>query len=332
MYDTLRFWFNIGLIPDGYPLGIKPHLYNPQKEYIKKQNNQKKDYSYSHFLDNDDSKYYCWVGYIGIIRVSIYKNGISVQVSLPKYYHGTNFEKMTLETTKIAIIMLINELKEKLHLDLRKATVTRIDYAIDMNMKHQPSEYYECLGKKPPFSHENTLYHIISKLRRFAFYDKTIEAEAKGNEIPEQKKGQNNFRGEFRLMGSISKQLKWKKELNCDTLYDEEFYNLVVQRCYDEFMKIPKNKDMNTIPEGTKTVNDAKDVFVARHLPKLEQSDITDFLNQCRAEKIFSHRHYYTNLKNKLNELITTPTSKRNEMIQELETKFYEVIKRETER
>ena len=267
MYDTVRFQVNRNNFPFGNTLEMIRYLSNLEKEKSKK-----KGYSYIHFRDSSYGANYFWEGYMGgyirKIRVEIYATFVSIIVSLPKFYYGNNFKTLTWEATKKAILKLNSILP--FNIDLRQEKVTVLHASTVIQTKYQPSDYYDCLDKKPYFKrekkdNENTLY-FKTKIQTNSFYDKKQEATDKGGKIPEEFEEDNQFRYELKLKGSIKEQLNTDvSEITGELLYDKDFYNKVVQYWYSEFKKIRKKKVKKGTPEAQKIDEMYKELEEAFH-------------------------------------------------------------------
>ena len=321
-YDTVGFWIKREDIPGGDTRMILRYLHWKKKEYV-----EIKGYSYIHFRDNSYDDYYYWRGTIGNYIVKIYENGISLEGSLSKYLTDNNFEPTTLEMIRKAVEKLENDL----HINLKIATVTRLDIGFVIRTIYPPHDYYLCFGYKPGFDRWivlNSLYYII-KRRKLIVYDKILEATENGGNIPEKFKEGNHIKIELSFLEDLKEQLG--TDVTGATLYDRDFYNKVVKYLYNEFHNINKVNKMNTILEGTKTVDEAKDILFARLLLEAEPNTITEYLIECKTANIFRNRTDNNRLKKKLYGVIAAPAAQKSEMVLELETAFDKVIKVYTE-
>jgi hypothetical protein len=107
---------------------------------------------------NDRAGYSC-SGNIGEYVVNIGKAGISLKGSLAKSLYGDNIHTLTRQNTQLAI----EALSDALNLDIRKASVTRLDVSTVIPSKRPPADYLPYLGDKPYFhrvlSAADTLYY-----------------------------------------------------------------------------------------------------------------------------------------------------------------------------
>jgi len=249
-YDTVRFQVKRNNFPFGNTLEMKQFLSNRKKE-----KSQKKGYSHIHFRDTEYGANYFWEGHIGKIRVEIYATFVSIIVSLPKFYHGNNFKPLTRETTKKAILKLNSKLP--FNIDLRREKVTVLHAGCVIRTDDPPTDYFDCLDKKPYFRREkkddeNTLYFKTEEQTN-TFYDKKQEAADKGSVIPEEFEEGNYLRYESKFKKNPKKQLNTDvTEITGATLYNKKFYNAVVAQCYIEFKKIRKKQVKKGAPEAQK--------------------------------------------------------------------------------
>ena len=124
----------------------------------------------------------------------------------------------------------------------------------------------------------------------FVFYDKGVEAKSKGVEIPMELEDANLLRYEIRFDGRLPQQLKWPMVI-ASTLYEREFYKMMVKRYKDIYFSIPKIKQVKTdIMSEIKTVGDAFNVFVARLISQTGQDQIGGFLNELKEAGVFAER------------------------------------------
>jgi len=223
MYDTVRFWVKRGEV---CPAGIRlllPDMGRPRNE-------------------NGRFFYGTFKGF----TVTVSRFGVFLQGSLAKYYLGNNIETLRLDQVENAI----ESLSQDFGVDLRTASVTRVDFSTVILTDQPPARYYEFLGKSGRYrrylySSGLTLYYNLKK-RRLIFYDKAAETQASQAEIPTEFAGQNLFRYELRFFGRLRQQLKLRHDVTGATLYDNGFYRLMVQRWHDEFTNISKINIMNT--------------------------------------------------------------------------------------
>lgn len=181
-------------------------------------------------------------GSVGNLKVSINRYQIKVKDgSLCKWYLGDNFKTMGRGDTQRAI----EQLSDKLHLPMDKATITRIDIAQNFIVKHPPTVYLNHLGMlryAKRLQEPDGLYYTRST-ERLCFYDKIKEQRASGKAIPELYKGRNVLRYEQRYTKRLSCQLNVEAVTGA-LLYDEAFYMALIKRWRDTYNGINKVNDI----------------------------------------------------------------------------------------
>ena len=125
--------------------------------------------------------------------------------------------------------------------------------------------------------------------------------------------------------GKINSQLK--ADVTAKTLYDELFYQSIIKRWYDEFKSIQKLKNHSFMIENITTIKDAEIALFSYLLQQSGQNIIDEFLNDLRVKNTFKERQRYSELKKKLNVILTAPTGEQSDLMQELETTIYNVAK-----
>jgi len=218
----------------------------------------------------------------------------------------------------------VEKLCDLLHTDIGLAKVTRVDVATVFPTKRPPSDYFSYLGNKAHFKRlqaaPDTLYYQNHQ-RVLCFYDKAKETK----ELPVFLQGCNVFRYELRWLRRVKSQLK--TDVRAKTLYDELFYQSIIQRWYDEFKNIKKINEQRFMTDNITTVKDAESALFSYALQQLGQSTIDDFLNELKAKDKFKDRQRYYELKKRLQTIYEVPGGQKSELIKELETNIYDVAK-----
>ncbi len=181
-------------------------------------------------------------GGVGSLKVSINRYQIKVKDgSLCKWYLGDNFKTMGRGDTQRAI----EQLSDTLHLPMDRATITRIDVAQNIIVKHPPTVYLSHLGVlryAKRLQEPDGLYYTRSS-ERLCFYDKNREQKAKGESIPELYSGRNVLRYEQRYIKRLSCLLN-VEAVKGALLYDEAFYMTLIKRWRDVYKGINKVNDI----------------------------------------------------------------------------------------
>jgi hypothetical protein len=231
-------------------------------------------------------------GKIDNLTVSYNDQSIIIRGSLCKYYYGNNAETLTRETTKEAIDKLSNTLS----FDVGLSDITRIDWSTNVSTTLPPSVYYPYLGhldryERNPF--KGSLYYK-QNTKEIIFYDKVLEAKAKGMEISEEFIGQHLFRYELRLLKNINKQLN--QFVKAKDLYKETTYQKVGSLWYNTYTDIEKRPNKkNIIKDMSKSLN-AKDLDKALMIQSLQSMGLEELFNQLLNLKhrgLLDDRTYY---------------------------------------
>lgn len=297
MYDTIHFWLHRADI--GFdPFLIKSFLSNiTEKTTIR-------GYSVTGNLDN--------------FLIKITEGGISIKGSISKFYFGNNIQTLSLQQTKEAIQML----SDKLQLSLFQAKITRIDIGAVLITKHIPASYFKFLGNKARYERvlktKNSLcYETIKRI--LSFYDKTLEANKSGMNIPDEYKDANLLRYELRFTQRIPNQLN-EKEVNGETLCKPVFYSKLIKLWKDEYQSIQKLSSLNC-PDYTiiKTPSDAKDAILVSLLQDKDISFVNSFIGDLKTNNTFTDPKYYYRTSKELSNLISIQTQKQNNSIVEID-------------
>lgn len=304
MYDKVKLWIDSAMVGEQYPT-IANYLEEANTQ-INHQTGEVKTF-----------------GSLEGLKVSIFVGGLSVVGSLPKYLYGSNVYPLDRHTT----VQAIAKLSDALHLYADEASVTGIEFGTNFLMMHQVPDYLAKLGNMPRLSRyhfePSTLYYKGTGRQQpkvFAFYDKMADVRAKGMECPEGMKEANLLRYEMRLNGRLSHQLG-VPEVQASTLYDNDFYRMMVKRYQDSYFSISKQNQIKTnVMSEIKTVSDAFNVFVARLINQTDQTQIGGFLDELKEAGVFDDRKNYTRLKNKIQDVaIKANITISDELIRELD-------------
>ena len=116
-------------------------------------------------------------GELDNLKVTMTSNTISVKGSICKYHFGNNLYTLSMKDTKEAI----NSISESLGLNMKKASVSRVDWSTNLSTTLPPTLYMPKLGDLSRFNrleNPNSIYYNQSA-KRLLFYDKMIEAKKK---------------------------------------------------------------------------------------------------------------------------------------------------------
>jgi hypothetical protein len=175
------------------------------------------------------------------LKVSVSEYSVKIKnQSLCKWYFGNNFETLSKSDVKNAI----GKISDLLSLPISESNIYRIDLAQNFIMKFNPKIYLNHLGN---LHHYNRLeqskgLYFNNKQRQLVFYDKVSESQAKGFEVPNLYKDRAVLRYELRYKSRLPAQFK-VPELKAKLLYEDNFYNAIVTRWYDEYQQINKIRE-----------------------------------------------------------------------------------------
>lgn len=271
----------------------------------------------------------CTFGSMEGLKVSIYTGGYSIIGSLAKYLYPSNVYPLDRHST----VQAIEKLSDALHIDMREAKVTGLEFGAQFMMRKPVDEYLKKLGDMPKLARYHfdigTLYYKHKGKQQpkvFCFYDKRADAKAKGLIMPDGFIETNLLKYEMRLNGRLSQQIG-VPEVQASTLSESEFYKLLVKKWQAHYFSISKLNQLKTeVMSEIKTVSDAFDVLVARLISQSDQSQITAFLEELKDAKVFDDRKYYTRLKKKIIEVANkTGVSISDEDIRELDDEIKNV-------
>lgn len=245
----------------------------------------------------------CTFGSLEGLKVTIYTGGISIIGSLAKFLYPNNVYPLNRHSTAQAI----EKLSDSLHLSVKAATVSGLEFGQAFVMKYPVESYLSKLGNMPKLLRYHfdvgTLYYKPRGKQQpkvFAFYDKKADAMAKGMALPVGFKDANLLKYEMRLNGRLPQQMG-VPEVTASTLSESGFYRQMVKRYQDSYFSISKQNQIKTdVMSEIKTVSDAFDVLVARLINQSDQTQIAAFLEELKEAKVFEDRINYTRLRKKI--------------------------------
>lgn len=185
------------------------------------------------------------------LKISLNTNQLKVKDgSLCKWFLGDNFQTMGWSDTQKAI----EKLSDILHLPMDKATVTRLDVAQNFITMHPPEVYFNHLGElryTERLLQPSGLYYKGSNLS-LCFYDKNKEQKSHRRPIPDLYQNRNVLRYEQRYTSRVASQMR-VSEVTGALLYDEAFYQEVLNRWRAKYEAIQKVNDISLNFEAMKT-------------------------------------------------------------------------------
>ncbi|QQO09583.1 phage/plasmid replication domain-containing protein [Breznakiella homolactica] len=190
---------------------------------------------------------------LGNLKINQTNSHIKIQGSLGKYFHGNNIVKFTWLDVKQAI----ERLGIITGIDLTKAKLTRVEIGFCVILDHKVNSYISTFAYPRRYkSHRmgtiygEEMFRVIdletsgqgSKTGRiwFTCYNKTNEMKAHNHSIPVDFQGKNILRLEYRLIGSVGIQRKFKRNLVLTDLCNPEIYFKLQDLLYQFYKSIPK--------------------------------------------------------------------------------------------
>lgn len=263
------------------------------------------------------------------LKVSIFTGGISIIGSLSKYLYPNNIYPLDRHSTAEAV----EKLSDSLHLNISDAKITGLEFGTQFVMRHKPEDYLKKMGDMPRLQRYHfeagTLYYKPKgkqQLKVFIFYDKKADAEVKGMRLPFGFADANLLKYEMRFNQRLPQQIG-VPEVTASTLSDKDFYRQMVKRYQASYFSISKQNQVKTnVMSEIKTVSDAFDVLVARLINQSDQTQIAEFIEELKGERVFEDRKNYTRLKKKIQEVLTkAEISVSDELIKELDNEIKNV-------
>lgn len=221
--------------------------------------------------------------------------------SLPKFYYGTNLIHLDWNTTKDAIQML----SDNLNVDISNAVLTRVDFGINIPLRHSVHEYTDCLLHYPRLAttrHPDTvtffstngnlsiifynkiaeINHALKKTNKKIKYD-NITYKKKDTCLPYFNSNKKVLRYEIQLKKSLKTKLQLKhikaKDLYCDTVQ-----NKLIENWFDSYNKVHKIS-LGTDPDYLIKEHNGLQKYLSYHgLEKLEYDRIISKISKLNFE------------------------------------------------
>lgn len=267
-------------------------------------------------------------GYHGM-RVDVYAGYVYITGSLAKLVYGNNFYTLDRETTAKAVASL----EDGLHMDLRNAKVTELEFGRNFAMSRPVVEYLQRLGDIPRMVRSevgvSTLYYMgkgKTKPLVVTFYDKKAEALAKGVALPAGYDGVNLLRYEIRYKGRLPYQLG-VPAVTASTLYEREFCGMMARRYVGRYLTIKKiNFEGVYDMKRVNNVRDACKMFVAQAMVEGWESRVEPFVGKLKEMQVFKHESEYTRLRHKIKDIAAMRCDANNDgLVKELDEKIMSV-------
>ena len=257
------------------------------------------------------------------LKVNVFTACISITGSLAKFLYPNNIYPLDRHTTKEAV----QKLSDSLHLEVTGALVASLEYGTQFVMRQPTEAYLPLLGDMPRMIRANlgggSLYYQTrgrGQPKTFVFYDKVADAQAKGMILPKGLESANLLKYEMRLKGRLAQQMG-VPEVKASTLYEKEFYRLLMCRYQQSYFSIlKKNRFKSDAMEQIRNVTDALEVLFAKLISQSSPEEISGFLADLKQAQVFKDAKYYSRLKTRLKEIQSKGGAViPNELIKELD-------------
>lgn len=300
MYDTINLWLPNESLGCYDVVNLENKLSNFQAHQ-----NKNKEIYYSGYIEN--------------YKINLSERGVSLKGSLAKYFLPDNYHTLTRDDTRQAIEMLSDELQ----MPIGKAQVGRIDVAHNIIMNYKPEIYYPYLGSSKYLNRlvePNSLYFQNTQ-RTKLFYNKALDGNKKGFELPKIWLNQNVLRYEYRIKARLRKQLNMASiEASC--LHSEEFYLMMIARWSDEYKNINKLNKININFSDMDSPKDFSKLLELYAIKQLGQDCIFEMIEELKAKETFSKPEYYSRIKKHIKDLsVNQKYTSDNVLIKELDSK-----------
>lgn len=213
-------------------------------------------------------------------KVSVMERQVTIKdCSLSKWYLGNNVSELDRRDTKEAI----NKLSDLLHLPICKANVVRLDFAVNILTKYPPDVYLTHLGSLRYYSRlqQPTAIYYNQETEKFVLYDKLKEQKKAGAFISELYENSNVLRIEQRYIKRVASRFG---SVDGSMLYDENFYNMLLNRWKDTYLAINK---INDVSINLKVMTTKKDLYKMGVLSLIEKAGgETEMLNQIKERQL----------------------------------------------
>lgn len=270
----------------------------------------------SRYLDNGGEKTnivtgeICAYGFVDGMKINQFEGGFVVSGSLARFFYPSNIWPLSHHSTKETI----EKLSDRLHLDMAEADVWGLEFGTQFPMIKPVRTYLDKLGDMPKKVRiqgcaDGLYYQGTNKAKKerqrliLAFYDKLADAKNKGLEIPPGFGNSNLLKYELRLNGRLPRQIG-VEEVKASTLSDKAFFMKLLKMWGDKYFAISKRKTMRTeFMTEIKSPKDGFYAYMARLMSRQGKDDIDAYINELKANNVYSNKEYYTRLKKKLKEV-----------------------------
>ena len=252
---------------------------------------------------------------------------LTVSGSLAKFHYGNNLEELTRAETQKAI----EQISERLSVDMRQAKVYRLDIGANFIMDRPCNEYQSLLNESPRMTRStlsaksNSLYFKNGR-KTIILYDKVADCQRLKEPIPEVFAGQHVLRYELRYMQNLPSQFK-RQTVTAQTLYSELFYIETLNKWKESYFAISRNEGYRMKEDiEIKKPQELLKHFAAIGIQQFGTGQVLDMLETSRQSgklsKMQAHR-----LKHAVKVITSTPELvEPNDSIKELDRKVTRAV------
>ncbi len=224
-------------------------------------------------------------GYLNNLRVTQFSDSVFCTGSIAKYLQGNN----VMPLTRRAVSDALGKLENQTGWDLKKAELYQIEIGATLQVQNPPCMYLASWGNIPRFTKQTyqkkelETVSYIQNDRTFTGYDKRIETEEKGGEIPSIYSGAELLRIELRYKKALKKRIG--RSLNPWDIADRELYMELVQRWQDFYFNIPKGRIPVLDVTGGVSPKDIDNILKAYGLQSLGYDTAAGFIGTLERRK-----------------------------------------------
>jgi hypothetical protein len=243
-----------------------------------------------------------WQGRCRNLKVFVNQKSISINGSLAKYYNGNNVEAFGRLQAKEAI----ENLSDILHIDMSTANITGLDFSATIKVNNPVPEYLSLFSScstfiRVPYGADTVYYNPPTKTTikptQLCIYDKVAECMDSKVPIPHEYANNNLLRYELKLRQRLAMRFG-RVEVIGRTLYEPEFYALMMDKWVKTYFEINKNNVMRLdYTNNIKTPKDALEAYMAYLITTADNGCFEAFLRDLKANKAFGYSKDYTRLK-----------------------------------
>lgn len=247
-------------------------------------------------------------GYIRGMRVSVWpeRKRMRIEGSLPKFLYHENVTMLTIATTREAI----ENLGEALGIDIGKASVSALEFGLNIVTRQEPWVYMKRLGamkyrERLEYSKHTLYYGRRGREQRDALkiYDKVREAKKKANrgmQIPLEMRGKHILRFELSLNSRLPQQLGMPK-ITASSLYSYEVFEKLKALLLEKYQSIEKISKSGMDTRKIRQPKDAVAGFLSFLGADVDLAGRVDaYIAMLKANNAFKDRRYYTRTKSAL--------------------------------